>query len=349
MANLLTLAAVSKQYLGNIEPSLQHFSIKVNKGTTLALMGESGSGKTTLLRLIAGLEDATTGEILFQGKKLLGPKDKLVAGMPNIRLINQNLTIPPNQSIAASIAYQLRHHTHDYKIARTDELLSLFQLAEYAEKQPNELSGGQRQRALFAWAIADEPDLLLMDEPLSHLDDMFKDYLYEQVFKILKKSKTTVIFATHQVNEVFKLADEVVLMQQGKALQQGQPEHIYNFPTTVAAAKLMGTCNVLPARKFFKLFNQEQPNIPVLPNQKVIIRPHHLNWNELNEGQEALAVGEVQQILFMGGYYEIKIKISKTANVLYRPMIIIHSLQKPNAVGSKVALSWVQNKWVVVD
>ena len=349
MANLLTITAVSKQYFGTTEPSLHLFSIAVNKGTTLALMGESGSGKTTLLRLIAGLEDLSSGEIYFQGKKLPGPKDKLVAGMPNIRLINQNLTIPPNQSIAASIGYQLRHHAHDYKIARTDELLSLFQLAEYAEKQPNELSGGQRQRALFAWAIADEPDLLLMDEPLSHLDDMFKDYLYEQVFKILKKSKNTVIFATHQASEVFRLADEVVLMQEGKSIQQGQPEYIYNFPTTVAAAKLMGACNVFPARKFFKIFIEEQPDNSVLPNQKIIIRPHHLNWNECLEDNAALAIGEVKQILFMGGYFEIKIKIDKTENFLYRPIIFIHSPQRPSAVGVKVALSWVQKSWVLVD
>ena len=233
MANLLTLTSVSKQYLGNTEPSLQQFSIKVSKGTTLALMGESGSGKTTLLRLIAGLEDLSSGEIFFQGKKLPGPKDKLVAGMPNIRLVNQNLVLPPNQSVAASIAYQLRQYPNDYKSSRTAELLSLFQIADYAHKQPNEISGGQRQRALFAWAIADEPDLLLMDEPLSHLDDMFKDYLYDQVFNILKKTKTTVIFATHQANEVFRLADEVVLMQEGKSIQQGQPEQVYNFPKTV--------------------------------------------------------------------------------------------------------------------
>lgn len=334
MSSILLLKSVCKQYEGNDAPSLIDFNLQVTKGKTIAIMGESGSGKTTLLKIIAALEDPTQGQIYFQNQKLLGPKDKLVAGMPNIRLINQNLTLPPSQSIAASIAYQLKHRQSDYKEARTLELLGLFQLTEYADKIPSQLSGGQRQRALFAWAIADEPDLLLMDEPLSHLDDMFKAYLYDQVFKILKKSKTTVIFATHQANEVYRLADEVVLMKDGKAIQHGTPEVVYNRPNTVDSAKLMGECNVLPSRKFLNLMGK---NSTIISTKKIIIRPTLFKITASNEKQVLQCT--VEKVTFMGSYYEVKAKVCKHSLSTYRPMLTIHCLTKPflkNVIGIQV-------------
>ena len=331
MPPILILQSVSKHYEGNESYSLSDFNLQVTKGRTIAIMGESGSGKTTLLKLIAALEDPTQGQIYFQNQKLLGPKDKLVAGMPNIRLINQNLTLPPSQSIAASIGYQLKHRQTDYKTARTAELLDLFQLTEYGQKLPSQLSGGQRQRALFAWAIADEPDLLLMDEPLSHLDDMFKAYLYDQVFNILKKSRTTVIFATHQASEVYRLADEVVLMKNGKVIQHGTPEEVYHHPSTVDAAKLMGECNVLPSRKFLNLMGK---STTVISTKKIIIRPTVLQIAASNE--EPVIQCTVEKVTFMGSYYEVKVKVCKHSQSTYRPMLTIHSHTKPlykNAIG----------------
>lgn len=340
MSSILLLEAVYKQYQGNETPSLIDFNLQVTKGKTIAIMGESGSGKTTLLKLIAALEDPTKGQIYFQNQKLLGPKDKLVAGMPNIRLINQNLTLPPSQSIANSIGYQLKHRQTAYKDARTAELLDLFQLTEYADKLPSQLSGGQRQRALFAWAIADEPDLLLMDEPLSHLDDMFKAYLYDQVFKILKKSKTTVLFATHQASEVYRLADEVVLMKNGKTIQHGTPEAVYRQPKTVDAAKLMGECNVLPLRKFMKLLGH---NINTISTKKIIIRPTAI---AIATAETSTTLhGNIVKVTFMGGFYEVKVKLGKHALSTYRPLLTIHALENPLLKNGFIGVNIADDGW----
>lgn len=338
MALLLYVDGVSKKYEGNETYSLTNFTLRLNRGTTLALMGESGSGKTTLLKLIAGIEDKSSGEIFFKNKKILGPKEKLVAGMSNIRLINQNLTLPPNESISSSIAYQLRHFSNSFKTFRTQELLMLFQLEAYSDKRPHELSGGQRQRALFAWAIADVPDLLLMDEPLSHLDDLFKNYLYESVFKILKKTKTTVIFATHQANEVFRLADEVILIKNGSAIQQGRPEDVYKHPSSEHSALLMGTCGVYPLRKFSKLFPSTLNRLNISNSEKIITRPFEWEWSLVTEPHDCM--GEVLQVLFMSGYYEVKVKISKNEQTTYRPIIVFYTHRKPENVENLIGIIW---------
>lgn len=346
MSAFLQLESVSKQYDGNDKASLLSIDLEIPKGKIVAVMGASGSGKTTLLRLIAGLEHPSSGIIYFNKEKLLSPKEQLVAGHTSIRLINQNLSLPHSQSIASSISYQLKHHTAAYKESRTQELLAIFELEPHQNKTPNQLSGGQRQRALFAWAIADEPELLLMDEPLSHLDDMFKKYLYNKVFRILKKSKTTVLFATHQAEEVFRLAQEVILLKNGALIQKGTPYKVYSKPNSIVAAQLLGECNVMPKKIFL-----ESIGAKVNPNTKdseyVLLRPNSIKIasKEKPNSHEV----KISKITFMGGHLEVKAKLMPQKTSIKLPELIIHTLDCNHKIGDIINIFFNHDEFISIN
>jgi ABC-type Fe3+/spermidine/putrescine transport system ATPase subunit len=346
MKAIIKIQELSKKYASNAVESLSNISFDLQKGRALAIMGESGSGKTTLLKLIAGLEDATNGSIIFQNKKIIGPKDKLVPGTAGIKLINQNLSLPPSQSIAASIAYELKHYTKEYKDGQVEELLTLFQLQPHRHKTPSELSGGQKQRALFAWAIADAPALLLMDEPLSHLDENFKNYIYEKVFKILKKSKTTIIFATHQLSEVYRLADEMLMIKDGKKLQYDTPTTIYAKPNNAEVATLSGSCNLLEARKFLALLPADILGKKVSSKATFVIRPKDIL---LKKEREGMLNAIVLSVTFMGEYYETVVKVMPLLNSKYSPQLTVHTLHLPlYEVNQQMELGFDVSNWHLI-
>lgn len=347
MKAILKVQHVSKQYSRNKFESLSDLSFDLQKGRALAVMGESGSGKTTLLKLIAGLEDATNGSIIFENKTIIGPKDKLVPGTAGIKLINQNLTLPPSQSIAASISYELKHYTTEYKDAQVEELLTLFQLQPHRHKTPSELSGGQKQRALFAWAIADTPALLLMDEPLSHLDENFKNYIYDKVFKILRKSKTTIIFATHQLSEVYRLADEMIMIKNGKKLQHDTPTAIYTKPDNAEVATLSGSCNLLEAKKFLALLPGDILGKKVYSKATLVIRPKDILLKDENEGMLSAIV---LSVTFMGEYYETVVKVIPHLNSRYSPQLTVHTLHASLfEVNDQVGVAFDVASWHLME
>jgi iron(III) transport system ATP-binding protein len=332
MGAFLEVRNLTKQYPNNPQPSISNISFSLKKNQVLAVMGESGSGKTTLLRTIAGLEQAEQGAISFQNTLVKGPKDQLVAGHQKIKLLNQSLTLPHSRTISESIAYQLKSFDTAYAQYRTNQLLDIFKLEEHKHKTPNQLSGGQKQRALFAWAIADEPPLLLMDEPLSHLDDQFKLYIYQKIFQILHQTSTTIIFATHQAEEVFRLADYVMVLHKGQLLDYDTPKKVYQKPQYIHSAYLMGAANVVREDSFNKANRNKQLHSFQLVENNFLIRPHQLH---IHPSEKGFLEATLLKSTFMGEYFKSLVKISQIGQPL-----LIHSPFDPSELGEKISISW---------
>ena len=210
-------------------------------GEFLTLVGPSGCGKTTVLRLIAGFERPDAGDILFSGKSVLAlPPERRRVGM-----VFQNYALLPHMTVAANVAYGLRFRDGVDKRARVRELLELVDLVGLEERSPAELSAGQRQRAALARTLAPEPQLLLLDEPLSALDAKLRERLRLEIKRLQRQLKITTIYVTHDQEEALAISDRVAVMNSGRIEQLGAAQEVYSRPATEFVASFIGRGNLL--------------------------------------------------------------------------------------------------------
>jgi len=217
---------------------VDNFDLTISDKEFLVLLGPSGCGKTTTMRMIAGLEDATEGDILVDGKRVndLEPKDRDVA------MVFQSYALYPNMNVYENIRFPLKVRgidpkTHDEKVRRASAMV---ELDEFLHRKPAELSGGQRQRVALARAIVREPNVFLMDEPLSNLDAKLRVSTRAQIKNLSHELAVTTIYVTHDQIEAMTLADRVVVMKQGIVQQVGSPTEIYDRPANAFVASFIG-------------------------------------------------------------------------------------------------------------
>ena len=217
---------------------VDNFDLTIADKEFLVLLGPSGCGKTTTMRMIAGLEDATGGDILIDGKRVndLEPKDRDVA------MVFQSYALYPNMNVYENIRFPLKVRgvdpkTHDEKVRRASAMV---ELDEFLHRKPAELSGGQRQRVALARAIVREPNVFLMDEPLSNLDAKLRVSTRAQIKNLSHELAVTTIYVTHDQIEAMTLADRVVVMKQGIVQQVGSPTEIYDRPANAFVASFIG-------------------------------------------------------------------------------------------------------------
>ena len=218
--------------------ALNDINLTVSDQEFMVLLGASGCGKTTLLRIIAGLETATQGEVWINDRRVdhLPPKDRGIA------MVFQNYAVFPHLTVFENIAFGLRIHKHPSaeitkRVHRTAELMHIEQLLK---RYSGELSGGQRQRVAVARALAMEPDVILMDEPLSNLDALLRLEMRAELKGVLAESKTTAIYVTHDQVEAMGLADRISVMNQGRIVQASDPVDIYRNPAEKFVAGFIG-------------------------------------------------------------------------------------------------------------
>lgn len=271
-------------------------SFSLEEGRILSILGESGSGKTTLLHLIAGLYEPDSGVLLLDNKRITPPSEKLIAGHPDIKLVRQDYGLFPNISIRANIAYELRYYEESYKQQRVDKLLSVSGLIHVQHHLPRQVSGGEQQRAVIAKAIAEEPKLLLLDEPFSHLDTVNKNRIKNELLQLIKQENVACIFVTHDVEDAYGIADELLIMRKGEILQIGEPETIYRNPINQYVAEITGSVNILSEAQRSILGKKE-----IIPN---FLRPEQIIFNSSSSCQ-----GIIEEVRFLGTYYEMTIKI----------------------------------------
>lgn len=238
---ILELSRVNKTY--GSHKAVDDVSFSMARGETVALLGASGSGKTTTLRMIAGFVEPDAGTIRIGGRDMAGirPYER------NIGLVFQDYALFPHMTVAQNIAYGLKQRRFA-KEAIADKVESLFRLVRlqgFEKRRPADLSGGQQQRVALARAIAIEPALLLLDEPLSALDAKLRHELRFELKQILKETNCTSLIVTHDQEEAMSLADRVLVMHQGKLLQEGDPTAVYQSPTSRLVAEFIGRANWL--------------------------------------------------------------------------------------------------------
>lgn len=230
-------------------PVVRLATCSVTSGDFLAIVGASGSGKTTLLRAIAGFVPVTSGTITLGGRVVEGPGVCLPPERRGVGIVTQDGSLFPHLTVARNVGFGLpRKVLADGTPTRlrVAEMLEMVGLSDMAERSPHELSGGQQQRVALARALAPRPDVVLLDEPFSALDAGLRSELAAEVRELLRATRTTAILVTHDQGEALSLADEIALIVDGRIVQQGTPEDLYQRPDDLGVATFLGEVVLLP-------------------------------------------------------------------------------------------------------
>ena len=295
---MLTVQNVSFSYTN--KPNLQSISFGLTKGKNLAIIGESGCGKSTLLKAIYGLYDLNEGQIFWKTTEVLGPKFHLIPGMPFMKYLAQDFDLMPFITVAENVGKYLSNFFPEEKQARIAELLEIVEMTEYANVKAKLLSGGQMQRVALARVLALEPEVLLLDEPFSHIDNFRKNSLRRKLFAYLKNRDITCIVATHDSTDVLAFADEVVIMKEGKIIESGIPKNIYNHPKNKYVASMFGDVNEI-----------------IFHNETLLVYPHQLKVVSNSD-----LMVEIITSYFRGSHYLIEAKYGNQTLFFENELII---------------------------
>ncbi|MBZ9777909.1 ABC transporter ATP-binding protein [Psychroflexus sp. CAK8W] len=279
-------------YLHENGKGVSNINFELKKGDHLALIGESGCGKSTLIKSLYGLFDLDKGSIKWRTEKILGPAYNLVPGYKKFKHLSQEFDLMPFTTSEENIQKFLSRETPEENQRRSDELIALFDLDEVKHQKLKILSGGQKQRVAIAQALANPPELILLDEPFSHIDQFLKHRLRRRLFQFLKKEEITCIFATHDADDVLPFSDFTMVLKEGKALDFRTTQQVYNRPKNEYCASLFGDVNVLDTYEF---------NLDLV-DERVVIFPHEIRVVTTQKYQ-----GKVLSSYFKGSHYLIEI------------------------------------------
>jgi thiamine transport system ATP-binding protein len=293
--------------------ALQGITFTVHSQEIVTLIGPSGCGKSTLLQIIAGLEKPDQGTIYWEGKNLRN----LPTHQRGFGLMFQDYALFPHRNVFDNIAFslQMKHVPKNEISERVKEVLDLVGLPGFEKRDVNTLSGGEEQRVALARSIIPRPHLLMLDEPLGSLDRNLRERLVYDLRQILKKSNQTALYVTHDQEEAFVLADQVVLINSGKLEQIGSPSELYQNPNSVFVAQFLGMHNLLDA----KIINQGKEkwvetkigNFPIesnhIGNVTLLIRPDNIS---IDRNSRCQIEGKIIENIFRGHYHRITVIVN---------------------------------------
>ncbi len=278
---------------------LTDISLEVAENEILAVLGESGSGKTSLLRLIAGLEKPDQGEIRLGKDLLANEKKSLRPQQRPICLTFQDAWLFPKMTVSQNIQSGCQGLSKAQKAQQTAEWLELIGLSAFGGRYPHELSGGEQQRIALARALATRPRLMLFDEPFSKLDAPRRARLREDVARLLRHTQTAAILVTHDVQDVYALADRVAILEAGKLVQQGAPAEVYQHPRDAYSARLFGAANIVSGQQ---LLEMGHPHADA--EASYCIRPEQIALTASSDSDAFF----IQEQLFHGNSYQLRLK-----------------------------------------
>ena len=276
-------------------PVLEGVSFDLEPGAHLCVMGESGCGKSTLLKSLYGLFDLDGGEITWKGNKVLGPAFNLIPGMSFFKYVAQENDLMPFTTVADNISKYLSRIEMEESKRRTDELLEVIGMSEFADVKVKNLSGGQKQRVALARALALNPELLLLDEPFSQVDNFKKNTLRRTLFGYLRKQNIACIVATHDKEDALSFSDRMVVLKQGRLHVIGRPVDLFNNPPDKYVASLFDDVNEVKVGFERELF---------YPSQILIVEEPKIDQSK----GASLSKGTVLKSYFKGSHWLIEIK-----------------------------------------
>lgn len=303
---VVELRNIVKSYDDNV--ILKNINLQLEQGKFYTLLGPSGCGKTTILRIIGGFTEATSGDILFDGKRI----NDVPTNKRQVNTVFQNYALFPHMNVFENVAFGLKlKHLSKAKIkAKVQEALNLVKLDGYQDRAIMALSGGQQQRIAIARAIVMEPQVLLLDEPLSALDAKLRKEMQYELRNLQQRLGITFLFVTHDQEEALAMSDEIFVINHGQVLQSGTPVSIYDEPLNHFVADFIGESNIIPGRMIkdyeveFLGKRFECADAGMKPNEavEVVLRPEDL---DITTPQAGKIVVNVKNQLFRGDYYEI--------------------------------------------
>ncbi|MBT9281716.1 MAG: ABC transporter ATP-binding protein [Hydrogenibacillus schlegelii] len=362
--------------LGN-RKILQDITFTVGKGELVTLLGPSGCGKSTTLNIIAGFLDPDAGEVRIKGRRMNGvPPHRRGLGM-----VFQSYSLFPHMTVAENVEYglRLRKIPPPERRRRVEQALALVRMEEYGRRYPRELSGGQRQRVAIARALVVEPELLLLDEPLSNLDAKLRQELRLEIKRLQHEVGVTTIFVTHDQEEALSLSDRIIVMNEGRIEQIGTPTEVYWEPATEFVFTFIGKSNVLlgkvedardggrslavrleglpEASRVWARGRAVRQSLPVGQAVKLYLRPERIHLSagscandarEPGDGEEAKGTrnrlaGRVIQMNFLGAGWEVLVETGGTT-------VLVQAVSLPEGVaeGSEVCLEWPADGALIV-
>ncbi|OEH84983.1 ABC transporter [Desulfuribacillus stibiiarsenatis] len=302
-----------RKSFGSFEAS-KDVSFGIEQGKLIGLLGPSGGGKTTILRMIAGLEQPDSGDVLLHGRVVNDqpPQER------GIGFVFQNYALFRHMTVFDNIAFglQVQKRPKQEIKNRVMELIELTGLTGLESRYPNQLSGGQRQRVAFARALAPEPQLLLLDEPFAAIDAKVRKELRTWLKDMIRRLGITSIFVTHDQEEAVEVADEIIIINQGRLEQMGTPVDIYKKPKSPFVAGFIGESNIVDDFSILKGFST------TLANAKAIIRPEYVEVGTRNEiaYPSAAETGVVKDIIFRGSSWLIEVEVGAISLYAYRTL-----------------------------
>jgi len=311
---LLEVQQVSKHIGDNI--IIDDISFEQKPLQKIAIAGASGAGKTTLLKMITGLLQPTSGTILFDGEKVLGPNEKLIPGHKEIAYLSQHYELRNNYRVEELIWFE-----NKLPETEAEQLFEICKIHHLLKRRTDQLSGGEKQRISLCLLLAKKPRLLVLDEPFSNLDPMHTEILKAVLEGITENLKITCTIASHDPNDTLPWADEIVVIKEGKLLQQGRPQELYHKPMNEYVASLFGSYNLLKPRiaSLFGIASKEN---------NVITRPEHFSISKNGSGVN----GIIRRINFRGSFYDTEVMVDGEK-------IIVRADTNQWGVGDEIFLS----------
>lgn len=313
----VTITGVTKSF-GNVTV-LQEFNQKFEDGEFITLLGPSGCGKTTMLRLIAGFEKPSSGEIYIGDKLVSSEKEFLPPEKRGIGMVFQSYAVWPHMNVFDNIAYPLKiQKINKNEIEeRVNQVLKIVHLEQYKDRFPSELSGGQQQRVALGRALVAQPEILLLDEPLSNLDAKLREEMRYEIKEITKKLKITVIYVTHDQIEAMTMSDRIVLINKGEVQQVAPPQEIYSKPKNMFVANFVGKVDFITGKVEESKILLDNSNNQTLPNTSsfkgkvvVAIRPENAILSDDGE-----ITGKVYSKFYLGDCNDLRVEIGN-GNIL---------------------------------
>jgi ABC-type sulfate/molybdate transport systems ATPase subunit len=253
---------------------LNDISFSLLPGENLSIIGESGSGKSSLLKLLYGVYDLNHGSIYWKNQPVLGPSHNLIVGYSFMKYVSQEFDLMPYITVEENIGEFLSNFFPEKKQERIKELIEVVELIEFAKINVQYLSGGQKQRVALARAIALEPEIILLDEPFSHIDNFKKQSLRRNLFKYLKENDIACVVATHDKNDVLSFSDKMIVLSAGKMIANSTPRELYSNPNSPLVASFFGEFNHIEP---YGILYDHQLSVVDNSNIKALVKRNYFN------------------------------------------------------------------------